>query len=280
LNTPFIPAAAWPGTVQRYLNVPFFRVIRSVALLPGPRSFVFLLEILKSCWRWPVFFTLKMISPPGAVFDESLKPMSNAVTLIVFTVAWVWCAVAGRDQTSAAAARATPRERLWILVMGPGPRAPGPRNADGPLARAVRSFRAARRYVTTNTPFIPAAAWPGTVHLYGYDPFLRVTLSVLLLPPFRSGVFRPSIWKSCWRWPVFFTLKMTIPLGADFAEILKPMSYAVTLIVAGIAWLWCAVAGSAQASVPSATARPRIATRNLVMSMRFLPVWVDEAGGP
>ena len=51
--------------------------------------------------------------------------------------------------------------------------------------------------VIVKMPFIPAAAWPGTVHLYGYVPFRRKTiLSVADLPGEITLVFRPWIWKS------------------------------------------------------------------------------------
>jgi len=39
LKVPFIPAAAWPGTVQVYLNEPFLSVTESVALLPGEMAY-------------------------------------------------------------------------------------------------------------------------------------------------------------------------------------------------------------------------------------------------
>src|SRR5205807_1465873 len=38
------------------------------------------------------------------------------------------------------------------------------------------------RYVTLSLPFMPLAAWPRTVHLYGFEPAVSVTLSVPVLP--------------------------------------------------------------------------------------------------
>src|SRR6266550_6123983 len=51
---------------------------------------------------------------------------------------------------------------------------------------------------TVKMPFIPEAAWPGTVHMYGNLPFfLKVTTSLVVLPGWISGVLRPLILKSC-----------------------------------------------------------------------------------
>src|SRR5205823_7759713 len=44
-------------------------------------------------------------------------------------------------------------------------------------------------YVALNVPFMPAAAWPITVQMYLWGPFVRVTLSVADLPGAISGVF-------------------------------------------------------------------------------------------
>jgi hypothetical protein len=54
--------------------------------------------------------------------------------------------------------------------------------------------------VTVKTPFMPAAACPGTVHLYGNEPaLLNVIASVTDLPGAISGDFFPAIAKSCLR---------------------------------------------------------------------------------
>ena len=71
---------------------------------------------------------------------------------------------------------------------------------------------------------------PGTVHLYGYPPFLRnVIRSVADCPWDSSFVFRPLIWKSCFSAPEFVTLNTTTPRLADFALSVKLRSFAVTL---------------------------------------------------
>ena len=84
---------------------------------------------------------------------------------------------------------------------------------DPPPERMRRGGRRrdARRQRTRKLPFIPAAAWPGTVHRYGYFPaFLNVTFSVVLLPGPSSFVFLPAILKSCRMLPLFFTVKTTM----------------------------------------------------------------------
>ena len=49
-------------------------------------------------------------------------------------------------------------------------------------------FAVFENYLTVSVPFIPAAAWPGTVHRYGYLPaFVNVTLRVSDLPGWSSS---------------------------------------------------------------------------------------------
>src|SRR5258705_520079 len=55
-----MPAAAWPGTVQRYRNLPaLLKMTFKVVLLPGWSSRVFLPLILKSCASLLLLVTLK-----------------------------------------------------------------------------------------------------------------------------------------------------------------------------------------------------------------------------
>jgi hypothetical protein len=61
---PFMPADAWPGTVERYGYRPFFEnLTRKVAECLGERSGVFFPAILKSCETLPLFLTVKITSP-------------------------------------------------------------------------------------------------------------------------------------------------------------------------------------------------------------------------
>src|SRR5579872_6998941 len=79
---------------------------------------------------------------------------------------------------------------------------------------------------------MPACAWPGTVHRYGYEPFLvNVTVSVALLPGWTSGLVLPSILKSCATAPTFFRWKVTVPSSARLVERRKANSFIPTSIV-------------------------------------------------
>jgi hypothetical protein len=61
---PFMPADAWPGTVERYGYRPFFESLtRKVAECLGERSGVFFPAIAKSCETLPPFVTVKITSP-------------------------------------------------------------------------------------------------------------------------------------------------------------------------------------------------------------------------
>jgi hypothetical protein len=61
---PFMPADAWPGTVERYGYRPVFeRLSRKVAECLGERSGVFFPAIAKSCVTLPLFVTVKITSP-------------------------------------------------------------------------------------------------------------------------------------------------------------------------------------------------------------------------
>src|SRR5690349_14335830 len=60
-KTPFIPADAWPATVERKGYRPFFEnVTRNVAACPRARSGVFFPAILKSWEILPLLVTVKI----------------------------------------------------------------------------------------------------------------------------------------------------------------------------------------------------------------------------
>ena len=89
MKTPFIPASACPGTVQRYGYVPFFlKLTTSFAVFPGWIRGVFLPLILKSCRTWPMFLK-ENVTLPGFAADlvESLKKNSPPLTWTVLAVA-------------------------------------------------------------------------------------------------------------------------------------------------------------------------------------------------
>ena len=94
-----MPAAAWPGTVQRYSYLPVFvRFTTSVALLPAaiigvalPAHAVavpplLLEQTLKSCGRVPLFVTLKVTEPCFTLFVESLNENWFAAGIETLTV--------------------------------------------------------------------------------------------------------------------------------------------------------------------------------------------------
>src|SRR6185295_10526549 len=87
-------------------------------------------------------------------------------------------------------------------------------------------------HLTVNVPFMPEAAWPGPVQMYGNFPvFWNLTVSVWLLPGARSFVFLPLSLKSWSTLPLFVTLKLTVPLGAEVFESANLNSVALTVIV-------------------------------------------------
>ena len=77
MKLPFIPAAAWPGTVQRYSYVPALRTLTvSLAEAPGEIRAVFLPvhevadglddgfeQSWKSCGRVPPLVIVKVMAP-------------------------------------------------------------------------------------------------------------------------------------------------------------------------------------------------------------------------
>ena len=79
--------------------------------------------------------------------------------------------------------------------------------------------RGLRAHLIVKVPFMPEAAWPGTVQRYGYLPaFVNLTLSVADLPGLMSGVFLPLILKSCATWPLLSLERLAVPRGADRLE--------------------------------------------------------------
>src|SRR4029079_18949370 len=77
---------------------------------------------------------------------------------------------------------------------------------------------------------MPASAWPGTVQRCGYLPFfLKVTISLAVLPGWSSGVCLPAMRKSCCTWPMFLKTNVTLPGCAPFlVESLKKNSPPLT----------------------------------------------------
>ncbi len=79
---PFIPALAWPKSVQRNAYWPFFgNLTVSIGDLPGSSDFVFLPAILKSCEILPLLRTVKITVPVGTLLLEKVYLNSNAFTV-------------------------------------------------------------------------------------------------------------------------------------------------------------------------------------------------------
>ena len=88
---PFIPAAAWPRTVQRYANLPALaNVTRTVEVFPGASTTVLRPAILKSCFSVPLFVTRKTTTPLFTALLESVNLSSLGFPAVTRTV----CAVA------------------------------------------------------------------------------------------------------------------------------------------------------------------------------------------
>ena len=102
-----------------------------------------------------------------------------------------------------------------VAVVGVGVVGAGLPESDTPMPRV---------------PFMPAAAWPGTVHRYSYVPFLRPTIMRPDFPGARSGVTVPThefdvppvglaqILNECEICPSFLTSNTTVPAGTIFSE--------------------------------------------------------------
>src|SRR5437763_5614334 len=78
------------------------------------------------------------------------------------------------------------------------------------------------------------------------------------------GVFLPLILKSCPIFPLFVTLKTTVPAGKLFFESLKPHSFAVTKTVVAFAVL----EGEASAGTTSPAAAPMPARASVATAIR------------
>ena len=117
----------------------------------------------------------------------------------------------GAEIVEATASRAGGgRHRRGLAPLGlERPRAP---------CRRPREPRSVARYLTVSVPFMPAAAWPGTVQRNAYLPFFRVVLSVAALPVLSMRVFLPEILKSWLSAPLFVTLNVVMPLPIVFFE--------------------------------------------------------------
>src|SRR4051812_13351042 len=95
VSLPFMPAAAWPGTVQREANLPFFvNLTVSLADLPGASTLVFLPAILKSWATLPLLTTVKITVPTLTLVFESLN-LNSVIVTVTFVGAGVAAAALG-----------------------------------------------------------------------------------------------------------------------------------------------------------------------------------------
>jgi hypothetical protein len=129
---PFIPEAAWPGTVQRYWYEPFSRIaILSVfdwpglikrVPVPGHESATGLsraVQILKACGTEPWFVTLNTMIPRLTVLVDNVNLNSlglPAVTVTVVTAAAPERDIAG-DATRLHPARHATASRAALLIV-------------------------------------------------------------------------------------------------------------------------------------------------------------------
>src|SRR5581483_11954204 len=138
-----------------------------------------------------------------------------------------------------------------------------PRRAMGGKAarRAARPAEKLAPYLTVRMPFIPAAAWPGTVQRYSYLPgFVTVTFSVAVFPGATIGVTLPAqlvpvppllleqSLKSCVSAPLFENLNVSAPCVTELFESTNLKSLlllTVTLTVVATVFFALASAGTA-----------------------------------
>src|SRR6516162_11559868 len=117
---PFIPEAAWPGTVQRYSYEPFSRIaILSVFDWPGPisrvpvpghesaRGLSLAVQILKSWGSEPSFVTLNTMIPRFTLLADNVN--LNSLGLPAVTVTFSTVAASGWAMAGAAARPHPPR---------------------------------------------------------------------------------------------------------------------------------------------------------------------------
>src|SRR5258705_10587809 len=88
---------------------------------------------------------------------------------------------------------------------------------------------------TANFPFMPAFAWPVSVHRYCTRPFFEnLTVSLADWPGPSIFVTLPAMKKLWVIFPLFTTLKVTVvPTGTDFLDTVKENSFAETGVSVG-----------------------------------------------
>ena len=155
VSVPRMPAAAWPGTVQRYLNFPAFSVTLRVVDLPGWTFVEVLPAILKSCSSLPLVLDLER---HGALRDGLLRQREvelrrlarGDVTVVAFAVVVpVPTADAVSGAASARLATAAETANHLLLISPSWDRNPSARETP---ADAVRS---------TTRLTMPAVSTPG-----------------------------------------------------------------------------------------------------------------------
>src|SRR5262249_13584185 len=142
------------------------------------------------------------------------------------------------------------------------------------------------------SPFIPAAAWPGTEQRNSYCPALAsLTVSLADWPVFRFGVALPThvflplvavavvqILKLWTPKPAFLTSKGILPTGRfDSLDSLKPSSVGLpivtltTVTLLAVCVLTCAEAGSTPTQSSEAMMlRPQMPRGGLINRLRFI----------
>src|SRR5262245_4795764 len=116
---------------------------------------------------------------------------------------------------------------------------------------------------------MPICACESTVHLYGYRPALRVTVSRVVLPGEIVFDVCPAIAKSCDVWPEFTITNVTRPLCTVCFESTNEKSFAVTWTVV--------VAVAAGAAAPAKAANARSAAAGTTASLGFISTSLPEA---
>ncbi len=119
-----MPAAAWPGTVHRYLSLPAFNVTLRVVDLPGLTFFDVFPLILKSCSSLPLFVIVNVTAPFVTDFLDSVKWNSlgfPAVTLTDVALAAVWPVPTASAVSGTASARpaTTAATAIHLVLMSP-----------------------------------------------------------------------------------------------------------------------------------------------------------------
>jgi len=94
--------------------------------------------------------------------------------------------VVGFAQSTGVTAGLAPRSSSGRFILA----APRKRNRRGAGPAGRTSRQGGTGYLTVRMPFIPPAAWPGTLHMYSYLPAVSVTFSVAV-PLVIVGVLLP-----------------------------------------------------------------------------------------